>query len=237
MSGVVAAYAIPATLALLVALFWPVTGHLRSRQERIAYWRLQGITLLGAIAGAKLVVLVADRGWPLVPLAGWDDVLTSGRSIVGGLIFGFLFAEVAKPLLGYRQRPNDRFAAVLPFSIAIGRVGCHLAGCCRGLPHDGALSVTYADGVPRYPVQLFEVAFHLAAGAAFIALVRGGRLEGRVFAVYLMAYGAYRFASEVVRETPRVFASFSAYQAFCVVMIILGAAAFALRTPGRLEHA
>jgi len=227
----VPAYAVPALTALVLALFWPVTRHLSTRQERFAYWRLQAITIVGAILGAKLVALVGDRQWPFVPLATWDELWTSGRSIVGGLIFGFLFAEAAKPLLGYRQPPNDRFAAVLPFSIAIGRVGCHLAGCCRGLPHEGVLSVTYADGLARYPVQLMEAGFHLAAGALFILLVRRGRFEGRVFALYLIAYGAYRFGSELIRETPRVLGAFSAYQLFCLLMIALGAVSFLARAP------
>jgi phosphatidylglycerol:prolipoprotein diacylglycerol transferase len=219
-------YVLPVLLGLIVLLTWPIAP---SREKR-RYWQLQLITLLGALAGAKLVVLTGDRFWPVVPLHGWMDFLTSGRSIVGGLFFGFLAAEAAKPLLGYTLPPNDRFAAVLPFSLAIGRIGCFLQGCCAGLPHEGLLSMTDARGVARYPTQLFEAAFHIAFGIFAIVVVRRGVLQGRVFATFLMAYGVFRFLTEFVRVTPRVLHGYSVYQAWCLVMIALGAMSFALRS-------
>jgi phosphatidylglycerol:prolipoprotein diacylglycerol transferase len=223
-------YALPVLLALIVLLAFPVTRNMRDDATRRRYWRIQLITLLGAIFGAKLVVLMGDHLWPAVPLH-WHDVLTSGRSIVGGLIFGFLAAEIAKPLMGYTLPPNDRFATVLPFSFAIGRFGCFLQGCCRGIAHDGILSVTYADGIARHPVQLYEAAFNVAIGIAFIVLLRRGRLQHRFFATYLIAYGAYRFATEFIRATPHPLGGYSVYQLFSIVMILLGVASFVLRSP------
>jgi prolipoprotein diacylglyceryltransferase len=223
-------YALPVLIALLIAYLYPI-ARFTPVAERRKYWILQTITMIGAIVGAKIVVLSGDRFWPVIPLHGWDEVLTSGRSIVGGLIFGFLTAEITKPLLDYRLPPNDRFAAILPFSIAIGRIGCFLAGCCRGVEHDGFLSVTYADGIPRYPAQLFESAFHFATGIVFVILVRRGVLKGRIFAVYLIVYGIFRFLTEFIRETPRVVGNLSVYQFWCVVMIALGVASYMVRTP------
>jgi len=90
----------------------------------------QGVTLLER-GGAKLSVLIGDYHWPWVTVEDWRNVLWSGRSITGALILGFLCAELAKPLIGYPMPPNDRFAALLPFTIATGRVGCLITGCCR----------------------------------------------------------------------------------------------------------
>ena len=222
-------YALPVLLAIIIAIAWPVSRHIQSREEKQRYWTLQALTLIGAVLGSKLVVLTGDRFWPVVPLTGWNDILFSGRSLVGGLIFGFLTAEVAKPLLGYTRPPNDRFAAVIPFSVAVGRIGCFLQGCCLGLPHDGLLSVADRNGVERYPATLIEAAFHLSIGIVFVFIVRRRLLYGRVFAVYLMAYGVFRFATEFIRETPRTSAGLSVYQFWCVVMIALGATSFWLR--------
>src|SRR5262245_21253556 len=124
-------------IGVLVALGFPVVRHIRERRLRHQYYALQGITLLGAVVGAKLSVLFGDHHWPWVPVGDWSAVLWSGRSITGALIFGFLFAEMAKPVMGYSMPPNDRFAALLPFTIAIGRLGCLTAGCCGGIPYDG----------------------------------------------------------------------------------------------------
>src|SRR5205807_386296 len=117
----------------------------------------------------------------------------SGRSITGALLFGFLFAELAKPMIGYELPPNDRFAALLPFTIGIGRIGCLLAGCCGGLPYDGWCAIAGPDGTPRYPTQLLEMLFQFTTGICFVVMVRRGWLFGRLFSVYLMAYGVFRF--------------------------------------------
>lgn len=222
-------YSIPVLLSIALALAWPVASHIRSGRERQRYWTVQGLTLIGAVLGAKLVVLTGDRFWPVVPLHAWSELWTSGRSIVGGLIFGFLAAEAAKPLLGYTLPPNDRFAVVIPFSVATGRVGCLLDGCCRGLPYDGWIAIAGSDGVLRYPSQLIEMLFHAATGVTFLVLVRRGLLPGRIFAVYLMAYGVFRFLTEFLRVTPRIDSGLSVYQLWCVVMVILGALSYRRR--------
>ncbi|HQZ31382.1 MAG TPA: prolipoprotein diacylglyceryl transferase [Arenimonas sp.] len=211
----------------LVLLVRPASAY--SSRERHQYYRLQAITLVGAILGAKLAVVMGDALWPLQPFHGWAELALSGRSIVGALLFGFIAAEVAKPLLNYTLPPNDRFAVVLPFSIATGRLGCWISGCCLGVEMHGPLAMTAADGVSRFPAALVELGFHLAAGATLLMLWRRKRFAGRLFALYLMAYGAFRFGSEFWRVTPKAFAGLSAYQWMCLAMVAAGAASFHLR--------
>ncbi|HEY8041965.1 MAG TPA: prolipoprotein diacylglyceryl transferase family protein [Polyangiaceae bacterium] len=218
------------TASLLLLFLVPSSRAIVGRRDRLTYWALQVVTLLGAIVGAKLAMLAGDLGWPVVPLGGWHTLLWSGRSITGGLIGGFLAAEATKPLVGWTLPPNNHFAAKLPFSIALGRLGCLLGGCCRGLPHEGALSVVYDDGIPRWPAPVFEMVFQLAVGLLFVRLVRRDALVGRLFALYLMLYGAFRFATEPLRETPKSLGgALSVYQALSIVMIALGALSFFAR--------
>lgn len=217
-----------AGLALLILA--PTSGAVPVVERRKYAW-LQLVTLVGAIVGAKLALLAGDLGWPIRPLpGGWRQVVESGRSITGGLIGGFVCAEIAKPIVRYRLPPNDLFAAKLPFSIALGRVGCLLGGCCRGVPHEGAFTVTYSDGIARLPAPLFELVFQLAVGAAFLALVRRRLLAGRVFALYLVLYGVFRFATEPLRETPKPLGGISVYQLLAVVLVALGLASLAARS-------
>jgi phosphatidylglycerol:prolipoprotein diacylglycerol transferase len=229
-STLYAGYAAMVLLGFALALAFPLTRGLRSADDRQRYWTLQAITLLGALLGAKFAVLMGDALWPIQPFHEWVELLISGRSIVGALLFGFLFAEAAKPLLGYRLPPNDRFAMILPFSMGVGRVGCILAGCCRGVPWDGPLAITYGDGIPRHPAPLYEMLFDFAMGYALVALYRRGKLPGRLFAVYMAAYGMFRFVSEYWRETAKAFAGLSAYQWFALALVIAGLASLALRT-------
>ena len=143
---------------------------------------------------------------------------------------GFLAAEAAKPLMGYRLPPNDRFAVVLCFSIGIGRLGCYFAGCCRGLPYDGALTITYADGIARHAIAFYEMGFNLLAGLLLLQLYRRRLLFGRLFALYLLLYGGFRFVTEELRVTEKAFLDHSAYQWFAAAMIVAGLVAIAIRT-------
>ncbi|HWY74387.1 MAG TPA: prolipoprotein diacylglyceryl transferase family protein [Verrucomicrobiae bacterium] len=217
-------------VGVIIALAFPVARHIQDKALRRQYYLLQGITLLGAVIGAKLSVLFGDYHWPWAPVNDLPGVLWSGRSITGALILGFGFAEAAKPLVGYTMPPNDRFAALLPFTVAIGRFGCLTTGCCRGLPYDGWCAMRGVDGVPRYPAQLAEIIFQITIGGIFVLMVRRGLLFGRLFSLYLVVYGAFRFVTEFFRETPRFYGGFSGYQILSLVMIALGAAFFLKRT-------
>lgn len=218
------AYAGMVLLGVALLLLLRPAAHY-AHPERRQYWRLQAITLLGALFGAKVAVVFGDALWPMRPFPDWEDLLLSGRSIVGALLFGFLFAEAAKPLLGYRLPPNDRFAVILPFSIATGRLGCWMSGCCLGVEQHGGLALVAADGVSRFPAALVEFAFHVVAGTTLFLWWRRGRFAGRLFAIYLVGYGLFRFASEYWRVTEKAFAGWSAYQWMALAMALAGALA------------
>jgi prolipoprotein diacylglyceryltransferase len=220
--GLTWVYQLNACLALAVALLLPSARRTVPEALRRKYSALQLITLLGAIVGAKLAMLAGDLGWPVRHVA-LEHAIFSGKSIVGGLLGGFLAAELAKPLLSWNEPPNDWFACKLVLSIAIGRLGCICAGCCRGLPTNSGFAISYSDGVPRVPVTPLELAFHVSLLALFLTLYRAGKLRGRLFALYLVVYGMFRCATEPLRETPKLVGSLSLYQCFALLLIAAGA--------------
>jgi prolipoprotein diacylglyceryltransferase len=219
-------YSATALAGLLLALFLPSSRRTVAPAARRSYVVLQIATLLGAVVGAKLAFLAGDLGWPLARVA-WDDVVFSGRSITGGLLGGFVCAELAKVPLRYRELPNDWFATKLPLSVAVGRVGCVLAGCCRGTPGDYPLAFVYSDGVARFPAQLCELLFQIVAFFAAWLAFRKGALKGRVFAAYMIAYGAFRFFLEAMRDTHKLASGVSVYQLVSVALVAAGLASFA----------
>jgi len=225
-----AGYMIMVVLGFALTLSFPLTKHFADPRDRKRYYTIQIVTIVAAVIGAKIAVVLGDALWPLQPFHDWYALLGSGRSIVGALLFGFLAAEIAKPILRYDIPPNDRFAVILPFSIGIGRVGCLIAGCCRGVPWDGPWAISYGDGIPRHPAPLYEMLFNIAMGFVLLALCRRQILFGRLFALYLLCYGVFRFLIEFIRDTAKPYDGLSAYQLMCIVMIVAGAWALIARS-------
>lgn len=222
-------YVLSVAAGFAFIFLFPLTKDFTSSQEKSQYYYLQLITLFGAVVGAKFAVLMGDALWPIQRFSDWSALMYSGRSIVGALLFGFLFAEVAKPIFGYRRPPNDRFAILLPFSIAIGRIGCWFTGCCLGRPVEGRLAIGASALSHLHPIALYEIAFHVGIGATLVWLYRQRRFSGQLFAIFMVAYGTFRYASETLRATEKAFYGLSAYQWFAAALILAGMISYSVR--------
>ena len=196
--------------------------------------------LLSAFIGAKLVYVLAE-GWLDWPMPDRWLRLATGKSVLGALLGGYAGVELAKHALGHRAATGDLFALVAPLGIAIGRVGCLLHGCCLG---ERCAPAWYAlrdsHGVARWPAVPLELAFNIAAIVIFLLLrrrgLKGGRdgLRGQHFHLYLIAYGAFRFAHEWMRATPKIAGVLSVYQLAALACVALGVWGF--RRRARLER-
>lgn len=226
-------YAAMIVLAVVIAFSFKITKDIHSHADRNSYYLLQTIALLGAIAGAKIAVLMGDALWPLEPFHNWWELIWSGRSIVGALLFGFVAAELAKPLMNYTLPPNDRFAIILPVSIGVGRVGCYLVGCCQGILYDGPFAVVDNEGVSRHPAPIYELVFHIIMAYFLWRFYRSQKFKGQLFALFIVFYGFFRFVSEFVRDTEKAFFGYSAYQWFAIALIMVGIVSLWLRRSPR----
>ena len=192
--------------------------------------------LLGAFTGAKLVYLAAE-GWLF-----WNSpdrwlIWATGKTIVGALLGGYAGVEIAKKVTGYEKATGDLFAIVAPVGIILGRVGCLLHGCCLGRtcePHWWMLQDT--QGVSRWPAVPAEIGFNLLALAAFAVMRRKQVLPGQLFHLYLIAYGAFRFAHEFLRATPRISHGLTGYHFAALACIALGAWRFLQRQRERASR-
>jgi phosphatidylglycerol:prolipoprotein diacylglycerol transferase len=221
---------IPAYTWLLFAgvvisfLFWKR----RARQDRRLVF-IYGAALVGAFFGAKLVYLLAE-GWLYFGAPDMWLQLAAGKSILGALLGGYVFVELAKRHLGYASTTGDDFALIAPISIGLGRVGCLLHGCCLGaVCSPGWYALKDADGVPRWPAVPTELAFNLFAFALFLFLRQRNLLPGQHFHLYLITYGLFRFAHEFVRATPRLLGPFSGYHFAALAVALFGAICFVRR--------
>ena len=158
-------------------------------------WTVLAAAAVGALVGSR--VLGISEQWPTVVKAVHEGHLMAlvmspgGKTIVGGLLGGWIAVEVVKRVNGIHQRTGDLFVVPLCAGIAIGRVGCLLAGIADdtyGVPTQLPWAVDFGDGVGRHPVQVYEIVFLLALAVAIskLPVMRQGAKFGIFLASYLM---------------------------------------------------
>lgn len=177
--------------------------------------------LVGGFAGAKIAYLLAE-GW-----RDWQQPnhwlrWATGKSVLGGLLGAYAGVEITKHLTGHKQSTGDAFAIIVPIGILLGRVGCYLNGCCLGKPVAGVFAARDVHGIARWPAPAVEGAFQIVMLITFLLLQRRGLLRDRLFFLYLIAYGLFRFFHEFMRATPKIFLGLSGYQFIALAMAALG---------------
>ena len=177
-------------------------------------WLLAG-AVFGAAVGAKVLAWLEHPGVYLDPVARGDlHAWMGGKTVVGGLLGGWVGVELAKRFNGITTRTGDAFVPALAFGIVVGRVGCFLTGLAdmtHGVATELPWAVDFGDGVPRHPTQVYEI---LAVGVIVIALLplRRHLPAGGVFRSFLGCYLLWRFGVEFVKPSPKGYAGLSAIQ-------------------------
>jgi Fe-S-cluster containining protein len=120
-----------------------------------------------------------------------------------------LFWLSKQPILPYL----DAAALGLGMTIAWGRVGCLMNGCCHGRPHRWGVAYgpehadcgfpSYLLGVRLFPIQGVEALWTLGAVAFATYSVLSGQAAGLAFATYAVLYASGRFFIELHRGDPR----------------------------------
>ena len=203
-------------------------------------WTVIASAAVGALIGSRLLGLAEQ--WPTV-MAAWRSghlllllVSPGGKTIVGGLLGGWLGVEIAKRISGIRHRTGDLFVAPLCVGIAIGRIGCLLAGLADdtyGKPTTLPWGVDFGDGVARHPVQIYEILFLTVVGV--LVSGRAKLPEGARFRIFLAGYLAWRLAIDFLKPQPLI-QGMNLIQWACVAgLVALATCYFADRRRNRTE--
>ena len=217
----------------LVKTRWAVTAPLAMRPA-VLIGSLPLLLVIGAIFGITLLITLLDadridvRG-PLVitalaSLAGlvaakvWYRVLNPGSRLLstGWAVDGYLIVTpiAALVLLFATAVPVgpylDAAAPALFTTVAFGRVGCFLTGCCSGRmtrSRWGVWSSSGTVGARRIPAQLIESAIGavIAVVSTFLVAANVLPIAGAVFVLAMGSYLMARTALLRVRSEPRKF--------------------------------
>jgi prolipoprotein diacylglyceryltransferase len=172
-------------------------------------WTVIAAAAIGALAGARLLGIAEQ--WPTV-LTAWRAhqipallIAPGGKTIVGGLLGGWFAVEAVKLVTGIRTRTGDLFAVPLCVGIAVGRIGCFVAGLADdtyGKPTSLPWAVDLGDGIGRHPVQIYEIVFLVLVGI-FLGSKRQWR-EGARFRIFMGSYLGWRFLIDFIKPQPLV---------------------------------
>jgi len=135
---------------------------------------------------------------------------------------GWIAVEWIKRRLGVTVSTGDLFAIPLALGIAIGRVGCFLAGLpdqTYGIATTLPWGVDFGDGVLRHPTQLYETAFLLAFSLALWMFVRQPHRNGDVFKLFMAGYMGWRLLVDFLKPEFRVL-GLSIIQWTCLMVLV-----------------
>ena len=215
-----------ASMVAMIAAVWLIRG----RQSESSLLPIQKFGLavggiVGATFAAKLPFLVGgvmDHGL----IGTW---LADGKTILWGLVGGYVGVEVAKWALLVKVRTGDSFIVPVAVAIAIGRLGCFGYGCCYGVETDQSWGVRSAlapdhGTLLRHPAQIYEFLFHAAAALIASFAIARGKLKTHWMLIYLIGYSLFRFVSEWWRDEPVMAWGLTFYQwsAFVIASMLIG---------------
>jgi prolipoprotein diacylglyceryltransferase len=176
--------------------------------------------IFGALIGSKTLAWAESwvdyvRFWKLTHNLA---MFAGGKTIVGGLLGGWVGVEIGKKILGIRFSTGDLYVFPLIVGMSVGRVGCFLTGLADhtyGNRTSVPWAVNFGDG-PRHPTQLYDIVFLLLLGIALMMRMRWPHENGRIFRLFMFCYCSYRFCVEFIKPTYRNHLGMSAIQLACL---------------------
>ena len=197
--------------------------------------------LIGARAGH-----IADN-WPYYSahpdqlLAFWNGGVAVAAAPIGSAIAGFIAAKRLRLPVGFMF---DITVIGIVLGEAIGRIGDiingeHHAIACSGLPWCVRYTnpATLGQTTFVHPVVAYDLLVDLLIFAGLLwywGRVRGRAPEGRVFWLYLVLYGGFRFATSFLRLDPIVLAGLQEAQLLGLAYVLAGIPALVLAHRARV---
>jgi phosphatidylglycerol:prolipoprotein diacylglycerol transferase len=174
--------------------------------DELQRWSVIAAAAVGALIGAR-VLGVLDEAPRVHITLGLMFSASGGKTVVGGLLGGWLAVEFVKKLVGICTRTGDLFAVPLCIGIAVGRIGCLLAGLADdtyGTPTRLPWGVDFGDGIARHPTQAYEILFLAVLAAGLHFWKKRPHANGALFRSFMTAYLAWRVAIDFLKPDPAV---------------------------------
>lgn len=179
-------------------------------------WRAGRAGNLPPLAWAVLLGVAASAGLIGSKLFFFDlrSALPGEKTVLGGILLGVTLVPLAARALGLQIAATlDRLTVPTLVAMAIGRIGCFLAGCCLGT-HSHLLDA-------RHPTVLYEAALDVALVAVLRRHAPVG--QGLRIGAGVLGYAGIRFLTEFVRDGRVSVGGFNPVQWFMLVIVVTAA--------------
>jgi phosphatidylglycerol:prolipoprotein diacylglycerol transferase len=158
---------------------------------------------------------------PLELLRFWGGISSYG-GMIGGLA-GLAWVMQRRRMTAREQlRFVDCLIYALPFTLAIGRLGCAALHDHPGVSSDHFLAVSFPDG-PRFDLGLLEAFYAAALAAVFAWLGRRPRPDGFFVGLFFLLYGPGRFLLDSLRVSEARYFDWTPGQYLSLLAVAVGA--------------
>ncbi|CCD86546.1 conserved membrane protein of unknown function [Bradyrhizobium sp. ORS 285] len=227
-----AIFDVAAWLSAAAAGWWLARGAGVRFPKQSTEWPYVAALVFGAGLGAYLF------GTLNLWLSGMTGL---ARSVEGALAGGIVAVELYKWRHGIALRTGARFALPLAVGIAVGRIGCYLAGLddfTYGTPTTLPWGHDFGDGVLRHPVQLYESLAMAAFAALYIVAVkrRNEAIITNGFYLALLVYGLQRFVWEFFKPYGPVIGPLTLFHLLSLAIAAYAAVMLATAPQAKVLH-
>lgn len=171
------------TIGTIFNIFW--VDKFKSRLN-ISRMSVIALSILHTICGVVCVRIFA------IMEAGFDVSKAGNFSLFGGVFFmPLMYLALSKVLKRSCSEVFDIFTIGIMFTFMCARISCIISGCCAGRLIPG-MSM-------HYPTREAEIIFYLVMIIWLGKKVLEGKLQGRAYPIYMIAYGIFRFIDEWFR--------------------------------------
>lgn len=204
-------YGVLVALGFLAAIFVALRRASGHQIDRDTVLDLGFYVILSAIIGSRIFFVLQTPSYylanPWKILKIWEGGLVFYGGLIGALAGSIIYLKIRK--LSFLNMA-DLCAPSISLGQAIGRLGCFSAGCCYGLPWEGACSVAFRhpetlapSGISLHPTQLYASGANFLIFLILLFIDRHRRFTGQTFFSYLILYPSARFILEFFRGDER----------------------------------
>ena len=161
---------------------------------------------------------LAANPWVLFEV--WGSLSSMG-GMVGGLLGIYAVMRVKRMRASEMFGFFDVLVYALPFTLAIGRLGCALQHDHPGIESSHWLAVRFPDGA-RFDLGLLEFLYVSVVAAVFAALGRKPRPTGFYIGLFFALYAPVRFAMDTLRVEEARYAGWTPGQYVAVLAAVIG---------------